>query len=202
MTTKTTVRKSIAGDRLVFLGSYPAEVPVVGLPEVAFAGRSNVGKSSAINKLLGTHKAARVSSTPGRTQAVNLFEVERRLVLADLPGYGYAKVPEAIQSGWKGLIEGYLADRSTLRLAVLLLDPRRDPQEMDATLLWGLREARIPILVLATKVDKLKRSKVAHQVRQLRTAYGLSPDECVPFSSLDGTGVEKTWSVIDAAVGD
>jgi GTP-binding protein len=198
--TKPTFRKSIAGDRLYFLGSYPDTVPVLGLPEVAFAGRSNVGKSSAINKLLGTNKAARVSSTPGRTQTVNLFEVERRLVIADLPGYGFAKVPEAVQERWKALVEGYLTDRQHLKLAVVLLDPRRKPQEMDATLLWGLREARIPLLVLATKIDKLKRSKVVHQVRQLRQAYGLKDEECVPFSSLNGSGVKRTWEIINAAV--
>ncbi len=196
----TTVRKPIAGDRLVFLGSFPQTVPVVGLPEVAFAGRSNVGKSSAINRLLGTPKAARVSSTPGRTQAVNLFEVEKRLVLADLPGYGFAKVPPEIQARWKDLVEGYLVSREPLKLAVVLLDPRRKPQDMDATLIWGLREARIPLLVLATKVDKLKRSKAAHQLRQLRQAYGLKAHECVAFSSLDGTGVDQTWSIINAAV--
>ncbi len=200
MSSKPTFRKPIAGQRIVFLGSYPEEVPVLGLPEVAFAGRSNVGKSSAINRLLGTSKAARVSSTPGRTQAVNLFEVEGRMVLADLPGYGFAKVPDAVQARWKGLVEGYLADRRMLRLAVVLLDPRRKPQEMDATLLWGLRQARLQVLVLATKIDKLKRSKVAHQVRQLRQAYGLKPEECVPFSALNGTGVEQAWAIINAAV--
>ncbi len=194
-------RKPIAGDRLVFLGSFPDTVPVPGLPEVCFMGRSNVGKSSAINKLLGTNKAARVSSTPGRTQAVNLFEVEKRLVFADLPGYGFAKVPPELQGKWKELVEGYLHERQVLRLAVVLLDPRRKPQDMDATLIWGLRQARIPLLVLATKVDKLKRSKAAHQIKQLRQAYGLKGPECVPFSSLDGTGVEQTWRLIDAAVG-
>ncbi len=200
MTTPTLTRKPIAGDRLVFLGSFPNTVPVPGLPEIAFAGRSNVGKSSAINKLLGTNKAARVSSTPGRTQAVNLFEVEKRLVLADLPGYGFAKVPPEVQAKWKDLVEGYLVERTPLKLAVVLLDPRRKPQDMDATLIWGLREARIPLLVLATKVDKLKRSKSAHQIKLLRKAYGLSLEECVAFSSLDGTGVAQTWKIINAAV--
>jgi GTP-binding protein len=200
VTTPTLTRKQIAGDRLVFLGSFPDTVPVPGLPEVAFAGRSNVGKSSAINKLLGTNKAARVSSTPGRTQAVNLFEVEGRLVLADLPGYGFAKVPPEVQAKWKDLVEGYLVEREPLKLAVVLLDPRRKPQDMDATLIWGLRESRIPLLVLATKVDKLKRSKAAHQVKLLRQAYGLSVEECLAFSSLNGTGVKQAWKIIDAAV--
>ena len=200
MTPPSLTRKPIAGDRLVFLGSFPDTVPVPGLPEIAFAGRSNVGKSSAINKLLGTNKAARVSSTPGRTQAVNLFEVEKRLVLADLPGYGFAKVPPEVQARWKDLVEGYLVGRAPLKLAVVLLDPRRKPQDMDATLIWGLREARIPLLVLATKVDKLKRSKAAHQLKLLRKAYGLAVEECLAFSSLDGTGVEETWRIINAAV--
>ena len=200
MKPRITTRKSLAGGRIVFLGSFPDVVPRVGLPEVAFAGGSNVGKSSAINRLLKTGKAARVSSTPGRTQAVNLFEVEKRLVLADLPGYGFAKVPEAVQRRWKALVEGYLADRPDLRLAVLLLDPRREPQDMDATLLWGLRQARIPVLVLATKIDKVKKSKAKAAVRRLREAYRLAPEECLAFSALSGQGADEAWAVINGAV--
>jgi GTP-binding protein len=134
-------------------------MPAPTLPEVAFAGRSNVGKSSAINGVLGRKSAARVSRSPGRTQAINLFEVDKRYMLADLPGYGFAKVPEAIQSQWKGMVEGYLGSRETLRLVVCLVDSRHPPQTLDLALLGGLQGAELPFLVVATKVDKLKKSK-------------------------------------------
>ena len=193
-------RKWLSGHRVAFLGTYPGMLPVVGLPEIAFAGRSNVGKSSAINALLDTGKAARVSRTPGRTQAINLFEVEGRLVFADLPGYGYAKVPEAIQSGWKPMIEGYLSGREALQLVVVLLDPRRKPQEMDADLIWGLRQARIPLLVLATKIDKLRSNEGRTAVKKLREAYGLKAHECISFSSRTGVGQKAAWKVFEKAI--
>jgi len=192
--------RELAGGRIRFLGSFPEVVPPVELPEVAFAGRSNVGKSSAINRLLACGKAARVSGRPGRTQAINLFEVERRLVVADLPGYGFAKVPEAVSRRWKGLIEGYLADRETLRLVVVLVDPRRAPGGMDAEMIWGLRQSRLPLLVLATKIDKLKRSKRRAALAALREAYALEPSECLGFSSLSGEGFDAAWAHFDAAI--
>ena len=107
--------------KVTFIGSFPGELPAANLPEVAFAGRSNVGKSSAINGVLGRKKAARVSRSPGRTQAINLFEVNGRFMLADLPGYGFAKVPDEVQRQWKGMVEGYLGGRDTLRLVVVLV---------------------------------------------------------------------------------
>jgi GTP-binding protein len=194
--------KPIAGGRIRFLGSFPDRVPVCGLPEIAFAGRSNVGKSSAINRLLECGKAARVSATPGRTQAINLFAVERRLVFADLPGYGFARVPAEVAARWKGLVEGYLAEREPLKLVVVLLDPRRDAQQLDAELIWGLRQARIPILALATKLDKVKRSKRAAALKALRGAYGLKGDEVIGFSSHEGLGVREAWAVFEAAVAE
>lgn len=170
------------------------------LPEVAFAGRSNVGKSSAINRLLRVNRAARVSRQPGRTQAINLFEVEGRLVFADLPGYGFARVPEAIQAGWKGLVEGYLGEREALRLVVVLVDCRLEIQTMDAELVWGLREARLPLALLLTKFDKLGRNAGREVVRKAGQAWGLPPERCIPFSAHDGLGVEAAWAVIDAAL--
>ncbi|MEE2750684.1 MAG: ribosome biogenesis GTP-binding protein YihA/YsxC [Myxococcota bacterium] len=193
-------KKWLVGNRVAFLGSFPGALPRTNLPEIAFAGRSNVGKSSAINRLLSTTKVARVSKTPGRTQAVNLFEVEGRLVFSDLPGYGFAKVPESVQIGWKSMVEDYFTNREELRLVVLLLDPRRKPQEMDAELLWGLRQARLPVLVLATKIDKLTRNKARTALREMRKNYGLKPEECLAFSSLKGDGVEEAWTVFERAV--
>ncbi len=192
--------KILAGGRVTFLGSFPGRVPVQPLPEVAFAGRSNVGKSSAINRLLGTKRAARVSGTPGRTQAVNLFEVDKRFVFADLPGYGFAKVPAAVQEAWKSLIEGYLGGRQHLKLVVVLVDARRDPMQSDSQMIWSCRENHLPVVVLATKLDKLKRNARARQLRILRQAWGLSADELIGFSSTEKLGVDEAWACIHAAV--
>jgi GTP-binding protein len=155
---------------------------------VAFAGRSNVGKSSAINGVLGRKSAARVSRSPGRTQAINLFEVDKRYMLADLPGYGFAKVPEAIQSQWKGMVEGYLGSRETLRLVVCLVDSRHPPQTLDLALLGGLQGAELPFLVVATKVDKLKKSKRRSILAKLQK--GLGVPELHALSSLTGEGMD------------
>jgi len=170
-----------------FIGSFPDEMPPATLPEVAFAGRSNVGKSSAINGVLGRKSAARVSRSPGRTQAINLFEVDARYMLADLPGYGFAKVPEAVQSRWKGMVEGYLSSRETLRLVVCLVDSRHPPQKLDLALLGGLQGAEIPFLVVATKADKLPRSKRKSMLAKLRK--GLGVPELHALSALTGEGM-------------
>jgi GTP-binding protein len=184
---------------VTFLGSFPGAPPVTDLPEVAFAGRSNVGKSSAINALLGRKAAARVSKTPGRTQAINLFRIDDRLVFADLPGYGFAKVPEAVQDAWKGAIEAYLGERDALRLVVVLVDARHPPQALDVQLLTGLRSAEIPFLVVATKVDKLKRSQRDRALKALRQGHMLGADQLLPLASPDRVGVGAVWDRLNAA---
>ncbi len=181
-----------------FLGSFPKRLPAPELPEVAIAGRSNVGKSSAINTILVRKRAARVSKTPGRTQAINLFRVDDRFTLADLPGYGFARVPEAVQHQWKALVEGYLGSRETLRLVLCLVDARHGPQKNDLALLSGLRAAGLPYRVVATKVDKLTRNKRKGTLNKL--ARGLGEDKLVPFSSLSKEGIDRVWDLIDAAV--
>jgi GTP-binding protein len=176
---------------VTFLGSFPKELPETGLPEVAFAGRSNVGKSSALNTLV----------TPGRTQAINLFTVDERVVFADLPGYGFAKVPDAVRDAWKPMIERYLAERARLVLVVVLVDVRRDVQEMDGQLLYSLIEARIPSLVVATKADKLSRAALHRQLAAIRSGYRLHGDQPLAFSSASGAGRDQVWAAIDAACG-
>ena len=171
-----------------FIGSFPAEMPESRLPEVAFAGRSNVGKSSAINGVLGRKSAARVSRSPGRTQTINLFEVDQRYMLADLPGYGFAKVPEAVQSQWKEMVENYLGTREGLRLVVCLVDSRHPPQKLDLALLGGLQGAELPFLVVATKVDKLPKSKRRNILAKLRK--GLGVPELHALSSHTAEGVD------------
>ena len=184
---------------LTFVGSYPKELPILDMPEVAFAGRSNVGKSSALNTLLNRKSAARVSGTPGRTQTINLFRVGTGCVFADLPGYGFAKVPEAVQDAWKGMIGSYLADRDQLKLVVVLVDARRVPQEMDGQLLYALTESDIPSLVVATKVDKLKKQERQKNLRAIAKEFNLGAGQLVAFSSLNGTGRDEVWTRIEAA---
>jgi GTP-binding protein len=187
------------GAAVRFLGSFPGDVPETGLPEVAFAGRSNVGKSSALNALLGQKKAARVSSTPGRTQAINLFDVGGRVGFVDLPGYGFAKVPDAVAAGWKPMIERYLGERERLRLVVVLIDARLPAQDMDAYLVDGLRDAGLPVLVVATKLDKLAKHERKPALARLRAELDLPDDQPIGFSGRTGDGVDAVWARIDAA---
>ena len=185
--------------RVEFLGSFPGRLPPATLPEVAFAGRSNVGKSSAINTLLGRKKAARTSKTPGRTQAVNLFELDGRIRFADLPGYGFARVPPEVQARWKDMVEGYLGSRETLRLVVVLVDGRHAAQKLDLEMLAGLRAAGLPHLVVATKIDRLKRNQQARALSRLRRELGVATGGLVPFSSVTRTGFDDVWDALDAA---
>ena len=183
---------------VAFVGSFPKRLPAPTLPEVAIAGRSNVGKSSAINTLLVRKAAARVSKTPGRTQAINLFNIDQRFILADLPGYGFAKVPEDVQARWKDLVEGYLGTRETLRLVICLVDARHGPQKNDLALLSGLRAAELRYRVVATKVDKLKRNQRQGSLSKL--ARGLGEERLIAFSSETREGTDAVWAVIDRSI--
>lgn len=183
-----------------FLGTFPGELPAPTLPEIAFAGRSNVGKSSAINAILGHAGLARTSSTPGRTQAINLFEVDARWIAADLPGYGYAKVSHAAREAWKGLVEGYLGSRATLRLVIVLIDSRIPPQDLDTQLLRGLSAARIPVLVLATKIDAISRTRRAAALSALAKGHGIPLETVLAFSSTEPIGVDDARGMIMQAV--
>jgi GTP-binding protein len=182
-----------------FMGSFQEDLPALGLPEIAFAGRSNVGKSSALNRLLQRKAAARVSARPGRTGAINLFQLGDAVVFADLPGYGYAKVPDRVSDHWKVIIERYLAERTALAAVVVLVDARRAPQEKDGMLLYALTEAEIPAIVVATKVDKLKRNEKARQLALLRREFALGAGRPIPFSSVTGEGRDLTWDAIERA---
>lgn len=179
-----------------FIGSFTDALPAPTLPEVAFAGRSNVGKSSAINVLLGHQGLARVSKTPGRTQALNLFDIGGRWIVVDLPGYGFAKVSHHIRGEWKKLIEGYLAQRDTLRLVVCLVDGRLPAQEMDRVLIEGLRDANLPFLLLATKIDALPPGKRDAAVSALARGHDVPVDGIIPFSSVEDIGREAARRTI------
>ena len=176
--------------------------PPVKLPEVAFAGRSNVGKSSLLNALVRRNAIARVSKTPGRTREINFFEVNGEFVLVDLPGYGYARVSKAARAAWRPLIEGYLHGTSALRGLVLLLDVRRDPTPDDEQMFAFLAERGVPVLVAITKIDKLTARAAAERVEQLTAMLGLEPDQVVAFSAVTGAGRDElAAAVVDLVTG-
>ena len=165
--------------------------PPEDLPEIAFAGRSNVGKSSLLNRMMRRRSFARVSNTPGRTREINFFKVNETFVLADLPGYGYARISKARKAEWRPLIEGYLSESAVLGGVILLLDPRHDPTDDDRTMLDFLAELGVPTIVAATKIDKLKPLAAVERVRVLAERVGLDPEQIVPFSARTGEGRDE-----------
>jgi GTP-binding protein len=162
--------------------------PTNELPEVAFAGRSNVGKSSLLNRLVRRKAFARVSNTPGRTREINFFKVNDRFVLADLPGYGYAKISKSRKAEWLPLIEGYLRASPALRGVVQLLDVRHDPSNEDLQMLDFLADIGAPTVVVLTKIDKLKPRQVAERVHAIAVALRLEDDQVIPFSAETNVG--------------
>ena len=177
------------------------QFPAPGVPEIAFLGRSNVGKSSLLNALVG-EKAAKVSSTPGRTRAINFFALldssqKPRLMFADLPGYGYAKISKSISAGWPAFIEPYLAIRSTLKLCICLVDSNVPPQESDRQLIDWLRAAGRDFAVVATKIDRLSGNERTRNLLALKKGLGL--DEVLPISSKTDYGMKELWARIEGA---
>jgi len=170
--------------------------PTSTLPEVAFAGRSNVGKSSLLNALVRRKAFARVSKTPGRTREINFFAVNGSFVLADLPGYGYARISKARQAEWRPLIEGYLRRSPTLRGIVLLLDVRHDPTDDDLLMLDLLAEIGVPTIVCVTKTDKLGTQAVAARVQAIAKAIGVEEEQIIPFSAVDGVGRDELAAAV------
>ena len=180
-----------------------AQFPVPDVPEIAFLGRSNVGKSSLLNALVG-EKTAKVSQTPGRTRAINFFALldqsqKRKMVFADLPGYGYAKISKSISAGWPAFIEPYLAIRSTLRLCVCLVDSNVPAQESDRLLLDWLRAAGREFVVVATKIDRLSGNERTRNLLALKK--GLELDDVLPVSAKTGYGIKELWARIEEAGG-
>ena len=176
---------------LEFLGGMASPAgwrPDATLPEIAFAGRSNVGKSSLINRLLRRSKAARVSNTPGRTREINFFRVNDQFILVDLPGYGYAKVSKDRKAEWKPMIEGYLRGSATLRGIVQLLDIRHDPTNDDIQMLDFLAEVSVPTMIVMTKTDKLTKSQAATRITAIVSSLGLDEEQVIPFSAVTGAG--------------
>lgn len=181
-----------------FIGSFPSELPPPTLPEVAFAGRSNVGKSSGINAIVGQSSLCRTSGTPGRTQAINLFEIDERWIAADLPGYGYAKVSKSDRASWKVMVANYFGHRESLRLVITFVDARIPPQEIDTVLIDSLRAYNLPMAILATKIDGLTRSKRGAALSALGAAHGIPVDRILPFSAHEGIGVDEVRQLLHA----
>ena len=180
-----------------------AQWPAGGVPEVAFLGRSNVGKSSLINSLLGVKGLARTSSTPGRTQALNFFLINGRFRFVDLPGYGYARVPEAIRRSWGEIVTGYLAKRRELVLSIHIVDSRHDPTKLDVQLHEWLVAHAQPHLIVATKADKLTQSelrKLVGRVAKAMSASDAPAREVVAYSAQTGLGRDRVWRAIAAAL--
>ncbi len=175
----------------------PYHYPDDLLPEVAFVGRSNVGKSSLINTLVNRKRLARTSNTPGRTQLVNFFVINEALSFVDLPGYGYAKVPISVKRGWSAMVEGYLEGRENLRLVVMILDIRREPSGNDDMLAQWLRDNNIEIAFVLTKTDKISRSQGNIARRKIGEHLGVPHDELLPFSAKTRSGKDEIWRVIE-----
>ncbi|MCC6317878.1 MAG: YihA family ribosome biogenesis GTP-binding protein [Gemmatimonadaceae bacterium] len=190
---------------LAFLGGMAVSGgwrPDALLPEIAFAGRSNVGKSSLLNTIVRRKAFARVSRTPGRTQEVNFFEVNKSFVIVDLPGYGYARVARDKRHAWQGLMDAYLRHTTQLRGVVALLDARREPSADDLDLLEYLADLEVPTLVAITKVDKLGAASRREALRVIERVTGLDADQMVPCSAHTGEGrteiAEAMMSLLDA----
>ena len=174
----------------------PNQYPPAELPEIAFAGRSNVGKSSLINTLLNRKHLVKTSSTPGRTQLINFFKINQDLMFVDLPGFGYARVPEKIKKEWGPMIEAYLTTRHTLRGVVLIMDLRRTPGDYEFDLMEWLGHHEIPCLPVMTKTDKLKTNQRKLQHKKASETLGIDLDDLILFSAKSRLGREPVWKEI------
>ena len=173
-------------------------IPDTQYPGVAFAGKSNVGKSSLINSLMNRKSYARTSSQPGKTQTINFYNINDCMYLVDLPGYGYANASPAVKAKWGKMIEKYLRKSANLKQVFLLVDIRHDPSENDKMMYdWIVASGYHPVIV-ATKLDKIKRSQVTKQVKAIRTGLGLGKDDIlIPFSSQTKQGLDTLWEVVE-----
>ena len=173
-------------------GNYPPE----HLPEIAFAGRSNVGKSSLINTLVQRKKLVKTSSTPGHTRTLNFFEINNAIGFVDLPGYGYARVPKEMRQKWRPMMETFLSKRRTLRGVVLICDIRRTPEQEERDLMSWLAARGIPCILAATKTDKLNKSKAEVQKVSMAKALSVNPADVTLFSAKTGQGRDQIWQAI------
>lgn len=190
----------ISSTQFIKSATRPSNYPVSDLPEVAFAGRSNVGKSSLINVLVNRRNLVRTSSTPGRTQLINFFDINGTFTLVDLPGYGFAKVPLAVKKEWGPMMRTYLESRENLKAVIFILDIRREARDEDIQMLDWLEEFGVPTIPVVTKIDKLPRGQRAKHVTKIADATGLPLDAFSLFSAQTREGAEDIWERIEAAL--
>ena len=177
-------------------------IPDTEFPEVAFAGKSNVGKSSLINALMNRKSYARTSSQPGKTQTINFYNINDAMYLVDLPGYGYANASPAVKAKWGKMIEKYLRQSANLKQGFLLVDIRHDPSENDKMMYNWIVDNGFRPVIIATKLDKLKRSQIAKHVKAVRAGLGLKEDDIlIPFSSQTKQGLDELWNTIEGYIG-
>jgi GTP-binding protein len=191
----------ITSAEFVTSATKPSQYPPEGSPEIAFAGRSNVGKSSLINILVNRKRLVKTSSTPGRTQLVNFFDINDSINFVDLPGYGYAKVPAAVRKKWGPMIETYLSGRNTLKGVVVILDIRRTPREEEQNLIDWLGHYSIASILVLTKTDKLSKTKLAKQLAVVARTLALDAGDLILFSAKSRKGREDVWRAIESLLG-
>ena len=182
---------------LAAVGVKEEQYPKTGLPEIAMAGKSNVGKSSLINTLLGRKALARTSSQPGKTQTINFYQVENAFYFVDLPGYGYARVSKTERERWARMIDDYLHTRQTLLQVLLLVDGRHEPSANDVQMLEWIRSFGYAPVVIATKMDKMGKQQQAKALKLIRQTLRLESGQLFPFSALTKDGTEAIWEMLD-----
>jgi GTP-binding protein len=188
----------VTSSEIVISAVRPDQYPAVGLPEIALAGRSNVGKSSFINKMLARKNLARTSSKPGKTQTLNFYIINEILHFVDVPGYGYAKVSKKEREAWGKMIETYITTREQLRAVVLLIDVRHPPSKDDVLMYGFLKHYEIPVIIVATKADKIPKSKWQKHVKVIKETLDMDKtDSFVLFSSETGQGKDEAWKIIE-----
>ena len=188
----------VKNPQLAAVGVKFSQYPVDGRPEIAFAGKSNVGKSTLINAMMGRKALARTSASPGKTRTINFYDIDGLLYFVDLPGYGYAKAPKTEIEKWGKMIEEYLYKRETLLGIILLIDIRHAPGENDIMMYNWLKHYGYDIIIAATKADKLNRSRVHAAVAELKSKLGLiDGDVIIPFSGVAKTGIDELWAEIE-----
>ncbi len=188
----------VKNSSLAAIGTNFSHYPTDGKPEIAFAGKSNVGKSTLINAILGRRALARTSSQPGKTRTINFYDVNHRMYVVDLPGYGYAKAPKTEIAKWGQMIEEYLEKRQELKAIILLIDIRHEPGKNDIMMYDWLKHYGYDIIIAATKSDKINRSQIQKHLSMIKKTLKLQPgDVLIPFSGEKKTGVEELWAEID-----
>jgi GTP-binding protein len=178
----------------------PSHYPPAILPEIAFSGRSNVGKSSLINTLVNRKRLVKTSSTPGRTQLINFFDINNAFSFVDLPGFGYARVPESIKRTWGPMVETYLSTRKTLKGVVLIMDIRRVPGAQELEFIEWLRYYTIPSILILTKADKLSKSKQMNQHIAITKILGVDRNDLILFSAKSRMGKDAIWAAIEQLI--